>query len=73
VTRHQLSARHFDPENAELAILNNLERLLGGETAINMNLKETPVAPDATAAQLALCSVRPNRTLATTTARASGA
>jgi hypothetical protein len=45
---------HVDREAAQLAILHNLKRLLAGETAINMNVKELPVAPEAAAVQTAL-------------------
>jgi hypothetical protein len=44
---------HSEREQAQLAILHNLKRLLAGETAINMNVKELPVGPDAAAAQTA--------------------
>jgi hypothetical protein len=39
---------------AQLAILHNLKRLLTGETAINMNVKEMPVPQEAVAAQAKL-------------------
>jgi len=45
---------HFERETAQLAILHNLKRLLTGETAINMNVKELPVNADAAAAQTKL-------------------
>jgi hypothetical protein len=45
---------HVEREQAQLAILHNLKRLLIGETAINMNVKEFPVAPETAAAQAAL-------------------
>ncbi len=45
---------HSDREQAQLAILQNLKRLLEGETAINMNVKEFPSAPEAVAVQSAL-------------------
>lgn len=45
---------HQDREAAQLAILLNLKRLLAGETAINMNVKEFPVSPEAAAAQAVL-------------------
>lgn len=38
---------HMERETAQLAILQNLRRLLSGETAINMNVKELPVSPEA--------------------------
>lgn len=45
---------HMERENAQLAIMLNLKRLLSGETAINMNVKEMPVTPETAAAQAAL-------------------
>jgi hypothetical protein len=45
---------HGEREAAQLAILHNLKRLLNGEIAINMNVKEFPVTPEAAAAQAAL-------------------
>ncbi len=45
---------HVDREAAQLAILQNLRRLLTGETAINMNVKQLPITPEAAAAQAAL-------------------
>jgi len=45
---------HGEREQARLTILHNLKLLLTGETAINMRVKEMPVAPEAAAAQIAL-------------------
>jgi hypothetical protein len=45
---------HGEREAAQLAILHNLKRLLAGETAINMKVKEMPVSPEAVAIQSAL-------------------
>ena len=45
---------HNEREMAQLAILHNLKRLLGGETAINMKVTEFPGSPEAAAAQAAL-------------------
>jgi hypothetical protein len=44
---------HLERETAQLAILQNLKRLLAGETAVNMRVTELPVAPEAAAAQAA--------------------
>ena len=45
---------HNEREQAQLAILHNLKRLLAGETAINMKVTEFPGSPEAAAAQAAL-------------------
>jgi CO/xanthine dehydrogenase FAD-binding subunit len=45
---------HSEREAAQLANLQNIKRLLAGETAINMNVKEFPASPEAIAAQTAL-------------------
>ena len=45
---------HNEREQAQLAILQNLKLLLGGETAINMRVKELSVTPEAAATQEAL-------------------
>jgi hypothetical protein len=45
---------HQEREAAVLAILHNLKRLLLGETAINMKVKEVPGAPETAAVQAAL-------------------
>ncbi|MGO9698122.1 MAG: DUF6680 family protein [Xanthobacteraceae bacterium] len=45
---------HVDREAAQLAILQNLKRLLAGETAINMKVKEVPVSAEAAAVQAVL-------------------
>lgn len=45
---------HADREQTQLAVLQNFRRLLVGETAINMNVKEFPSAPEAAALQAAL-------------------
>jgi hypothetical protein len=45
---------HNEREQAQLAILHNLKLLLGGETAINMRVKELPVTAEAAATQEAL-------------------
>lgn len=45
---------HVEREAAVLIILDSLKRLLSGQTPINMNVREMPVAPEAAAAQLAL-------------------
>jgi hypothetical protein len=45
---------HGEREAAQWAILYNLKRLLAGETAVNMRVKEMPVIPEAAAAQSVL-------------------
>ena len=45
---------HNEREQAQLAILHNLKLLLGGETAINMRVKELPVTAEAAATEEAL-------------------
>lgn len=45
---------HVDREAVQLAISQNLKRLLAGETALNMNIKEIPATPEAAAVQTAL-------------------
>jgi hypothetical protein len=45
---------HSEREQASLAILRDMKNLLAGEGAINMKVKEVPVAPEAAAAQTAL-------------------
>jgi hypothetical protein len=38
---------HGEREVAQLAILHNLKRLLAGETAVNVNVREMPTTPEA--------------------------